>query len=72
MEPAYRVVRENRDLVRVTESKAILNTNSRELDKYKQDREEKMRLKRVIEENEQMKQDLSEIKDLLRALVGQR
>ena len=65
-------VKDNKDLVRLKDSKAILNVNSNELDKYKQDREEKMKLKNFIEENERMKNDIDEIKSLLRQLIGQK
>jgi hypothetical protein len=65
-------VKDNKDLVRLKDSKAILNVNSKELDKYKQDREEKMKLKKLLEENDQIKNDIEEIKSLLRQLIGQR
>jgi hypothetical protein len=65
-------VKDNKDLVRLKDSKAILNVNSNELDKYKQDREEKMKLKNFIEESERMKTDIDEIKSLLRQLIGQK
>ena len=65
-------VKDNKDLVRLKDSKAILNVNSRELDKYKQEREEKMRLKNLIDESAQMKNDIDEIKSLLRQLIGQK
>jgi len=65
-------VKDNKDLVRLKDSKAILNVNSNELDKYKQDREEKMKLKNFIEESEKMKNDIDEIKSLLRQLIGQK
>jgi hypothetical protein len=65
-------VRDNKDLVRLKDSKAVLNTNSKELDKYKQDREEKLKLKNLFDENEKMKNDIDEIKSLLRQLLGQK
>jgi hypothetical protein len=65
-------VKDNKDLVRLKDSKAVLNVNSKELDKYKQDREEKMKLKNLFEENAQMKNDIDEIKSLLRQLLGQK
>ena len=65
-------VKDNQDLVRQKQSNAILNTNLKELNKYKQEREEKMKLKQIIEENEKMKTDIDEIKSLLKQLVGQK
>lgn len=65
-------VKDNKDLVRQKQSNAILNTNLKELNKYKEEREEKMKLKKLLEENEQMKNDIDEIKSLLRQLIGQK
>lgn len=65
-------VREEPDLIRSVQSKAILNTNAKELNKYRQERDEKMKLKKLIDENEQMKNDILEIKDLLRQMIGQK
>lgn len=65
-------VRDNKDLVRHRESSAVLNTNNKELNKYRQEREEKLKLNKLVEENEQMKSDIDEIKYLLRQLIGQK
>jgi hypothetical protein len=65
-------VKDNKDLVRLKDSKAILNVNSKELDKYKRDREEKIKLKELFDDNEKMKNDIEEIKSLLRQLIGQK
>jgi hypothetical protein len=65
-------VKDNQDLVREKRSNAILNTNVKELNKYKQDREEKLKLKNLFDENEKMKNDIDEIKSLLRQLLGQK
>jgi hypothetical protein len=65
-------VKDNQDLVRHKQSNAILNTNLKELNKYKQEREEKMKLKKLIEQSDQMRTDIDEIKSLLRQLIGQK
>lgn len=65
-------VKDNKDLVRQKQSNAILNTNLKELNKYKEEREEKMKLKRLADESEQMKNDIQEIKSLLKQLLGQK
>jgi hypothetical protein len=65
-------VKDNKDLVRQKDSKAILNINSKELDKYKRDREEKNKLKELFDDNEKIKNDIDEIKSLLRQLIGQK
>lgn len=64
-------VKDQPDLIRHSNSKAILNTNSLELNKYKQIRDEKLKLKQLAEEQEQIKRDLSDIKSLLLQLIGQ-
>lgn len=65
-------VKEDKDLIRAADSKAILNTNLKELTKYRQEREERLKLKRLSEDSEKMKSDIEEIKSLLRQLIGQK
>jgi hypothetical protein len=65
-------VKDNKDLVRLKDSKAVLNVNTKELDKYRQDREEKIKLQKLFEDNDQLKNDVEEIKSLLRQLIGQK
>jgi hypothetical protein len=62
-------VKGNSDLVRHSDSNAILNVNNQELHKYKQIRDEKLKLKSLIEEQEKIKSDLDEIKGILYQLV---
>jgi hypothetical protein len=62
-------VKDHKDLVRHSESKAILNVNNQELHKYKQIRDEKLKLKSLIEEQEKIKSDLDEIKGILYQLA---
>lgn len=65
-------VKNNIDLIRDKNSSAILNTNLKELNKYKQERDEKMKLKKLFDDNEQMQSDITEIKSLLRELLGKK
>jgi hypothetical protein len=65
-------VKDNKDFVRLKDSKAVLNVNTKELDKYRQDREEKIKLQKLFEDNDQLKNDVEEIKSLLRQLIGQK
>jgi predicted nuclease with TOPRIM domain len=67
----YMKVRGNKDLVRQTQSSAILNTNLQELNKYKQLREEKLKLRALVEEQQKIRSDLDEIKSILYQLTGQ-
>jgi len=65
-------VKDNKDLVRHVHSSAVLNTNAKELNKYREEREQKLKLKKLIEENQQLKDDVEEIKALLKQLIGQK
>lgn len=65
----YLRVQDCPDLVREKRSKAVLNTNQSELNKYKQVRDEKLKLKSLFEEQEKIKSDLSEIKTILYQLA---
>ena len=69
--PEFLKVKDSKDLIRQKQSNAILNTNTKELNKYKEEREEKIKLKKLVEENNQMKNDIEEIKSLLKQLLGQ-
>jgi hypothetical protein len=60
------------DLLREKKSSAILNTNHSELNKYREDRNQKIRMKKLAEESEQMRADIEEIKSLLKQLLGQK
>jgi uncharacterized HAD superfamily protein len=60
------------DLIREKDSKAILNTNTKELNKYKEEREKQLKLKSIAVEHDLMKTDIAEIKSLLRELLGKK
>lgn len=72
MSETFLKVKEDKDLIRSADSKAILNTNLKELNKYRQEREEKLKLKRLSEDSEKMKSDIEEIKSLIKQLIGQK
>ena len=67
--PEYLKVQDTPDLVREKRSNAVLNTNQSELNKYKQIRDEKLKLRSLIEEQEKIKSDLDEIKGILYQLA---
>jgi hypothetical protein len=67
----YVKVKDSEELVRDTSSSAILNTDVSALQAYKEKRRRETNLTRVMEEHELMKQDLQEIKSLLKQIVGQ-
>jgi hypothetical protein len=66
----YIKVIDHKNLVRDKNSKGIVNCDGEELNKYKQEREYKMKIARVVQEHDEMKNDLNEIKDMLRTLLG--
>lgn len=72
MKAKFLKVKDNPDLIRERSSKAVLNTNGSELNKYRQLRDEKIKLKSLVDDYEQMKSDIDEIKSLLRQLIGQK
>jgi len=61
---------DNPNLVRAKDSKAILNTNTEELNKYKEEREQRLKLKHVTESYDKLQSDVEEIKGLLHKLLG--
>jgi len=72
----YYKVTDEPNLVRDANSKAILNVNTDALNKYKKEKEEKMKLKNVIDgfdnlknELQVTKNDISEIKQMLMQLM---
>jgi hypothetical protein len=72
----YHKVVDEPNLVRESNSKAILNVNNIELNKYKREKEEKLRIKKAVEGYETLKEelkatknDLSEIKKMLIQLM---
>lgn len=68
----YIKVIDHPELVRDSRSKAILNTDTQALAKYKEERDFKMKLTKIVNENDQMKSEISEIKSLLLKVLEQR
>jgi hypothetical protein len=65
----YLKVKDRPDLVRDMNSKAILNKDLNALNKYREERDFKMKLANVVQEHNDLKKDVSEIKDLLNKLL---
>lgn len=63
------------DLVRDPQTNAIINTNKNEYEEYKMRKESRLKEKQKIEDIESevssMKNDLDEIKSLLRSLINE-
>jgi hypothetical protein len=66
MDNKYLKVRNHPNLVRDKESNAILNVDDISLNKYKQEREQFLKLKK---ENDQLKKDVTDIKEMLLKLM---
>ena len=65
-------VKDKPELIRDTKSKAILNTDAQALNKYREERDFKLKLQKIVQENDQMKSDINEIKNLLLKVLEQR
>lgn len=71
MSGKYLKVKDSEGLVRDADSKAILNTDNMALMAYKAKKQKEAMINRIIEENSELKKEVSEIKALLEKLVGQ-
>lgn len=70
MKPEYFKIRDNDHLIKNANTKAILNTDSSSLNKYREEREKLIKLSRVVEDTDKLKEDVAEIKNMLRQLLG--
>lgn len=68
----YLKVTDEPNLVRDTNSNAILNVSNEALNKYKQERERYLQMQKVMSEHEVLKQDIAEIKQLLLQLMDRK
>lgn len=71
MSNKYLKVKDGEGLVRDADSMAILNTDNMALMAYKARKQKEAMINRIIEENSELKKEVSEIKALLEKLVGQ-
>jgi|688.fasta_scaffold952562_2 hypothetical protein len=60
------------NLVRDMDSRAILNTNTNEYLAYKTKRDRERKLNSVVDEIDQIKQDMADIKSMLQQIIGNR
>lgn len=67
----YIKVKDHDDLVRDPRSSAILNTDNTALQAYKEKKARDSKINNMLNEFENMKNDVEEIKSLLKQLVGQ-
>ena len=62
-------VKDRQDLVRETHSSGILNVDAQGLHKYKEEREFKMRLQKTTCDIDRLKNDIVEMKVMMRQLI---
>lgn len=65
----YIKVKDHPNLVRDSKSNAILNVDNAALNKYKEERERLLKINSMVDEHEQMKNDISDIKSMLIKLM---
>jgi predicted transcriptional regulator len=65
----YIKVIEHKDLIRDSNSKAILTKDSDSLNKYKEDRELKRKLMEVAQNYDTLKNDVNDIKTMIQFLI---
>ena len=65
----YYKIRDREDLVKNAGSKAVLSIDTTGLDKYREERDRRIRLTRVVEDTDRLKEDVAEIKSMLKQLL---
>jgi hypothetical protein len=70
MKPDFLKIRDNDHLIKNANTKAILNTDSKSLNKYREERDKLIKLSKVVEDTDKLKEDVAEIKNMLRQLLG--
>lgn len=65
----YLKVKEHKNLVRDSNSKAIINKDSEALNKYREERELRLKLSNIANEYDTLKNEVSDMKDMLKTLL---
>lgn len=65
MNTNYIKVKDHNELVRDKRNKAILNVDKDELDKYKQDRDYRMKMKKMVEEHDQLIEKVNRLERII-------
>jgi hypothetical protein len=61
-----------KDIVREKNSNGVINIDNDALDKYKKERDFKLKLVNLIKEHDEVKRDIQDIKTMLEKLLGQK
>jgi hypothetical protein len=62
----------HKDIVREKNSNGVINIDNEALDKYKKERDFKLKLANLIKEHDEVKKDIQDIKTMLEKLLGQK
>jgi hypothetical protein len=62
-------VKDHKDLLRDPNSKAIVNHDNEALNKYKEERALRLKLSGIANDYDQLKSEVSEIKDMLKLIL---
>lgn len=65
MKPEFYKIKDHTDLIKNAETKAVLNVDSRSLDKYREERDKLMRISQVVEDTQRLNKEVTEIKQTL-------
>jgi hypothetical protein len=65
----YAQVKENPELIRDMDSKAVLNTNVAALQAYKKKREKQQEIQSAVDDINNMKNEINEIKTLMQRIL---
>jgi hypothetical protein len=66
----YLKVKDHKELVRDPRNKAILNKDAGSLNKYKEERDFRLKLHNIVMEHDHIKSDIEDIKSMLTTLLG--
>jgi hypothetical protein len=67
--PVFAKVKEHRDLIRDMNSKALLNVDKEALSAHKIRRQEQQKTKQIFQDVEELKKDVSDIKNLMHRIL---
>lgn len=67
--PTFAKVKEHRDIIRDMNSKALLNIDREAYEAHKSRRIQQQKTQKVIQDVEELKKDVSEMKDLLHRVL---
>jgi hypothetical protein len=70
--PDYIPILDNPHLVRDKKSNAVLNTNVEGLKAYRKQRDERLKINKMVEEFDSLKNDVADIKNLLKELLDKK